>query len=66
MEAYAGSDSDIAVYQELGTNRIPPRSFLGGAALRKEDEAVEVLGERMMMALVGKEVFKGRIRLTEE
>ena len=31
-EAVVGSDSDIALYQELGTETIPARSFLGGAA----------------------------------
>lgn len=44
-EAYVGSDDDIAVYQELGTETIPARSFLGGAAVRKGDEAVEVLAD---------------------
>jgi hypothetical protein len=31
-EGHVGSDSDIAVWQELGTPSIPARSFLGGAA----------------------------------
>ncbi|MCC3246674.1 hypothetical protein LG047_15340 [Methylocystis sp. WRRC1] len=35
---YVGSPSKIALYQELGTARIPPRSFLGGAARAKEGE----------------------------
>lgn len=30
--AVIGSDSDIAVWQELGTKHIPPRPFLGPAA----------------------------------
>jgi phage gpG-like protein len=40
-EAEVGSNSDIALFQELGTRGggrggpIPPRSFLGGAAFRK-------------------------------
>lgn len=32
LEAQVGSNDDKAVDQELGTSRIPPRSFLGGAA----------------------------------
>jgi phage gpG-like protein len=34
-EAHIGSNNDIAVYQELGTEHIPPRSFLGGCRRRK-------------------------------
>jgi len=30
-EAVVGSTSDIALYQELGTDKIPPRPFLGPA-----------------------------------
>ena len=36
MEGYAGSTSKIAGSQELGTGRIPPRSFLAEAAMHKE------------------------------
>lgn len=54
-----GSNSDIAVYQELGTAKMPPRSFLGGAAFRKADEVAEVLGAGVVAALVGKEVHSG-------
>jgi hypothetical protein len=42
---YVGSDNDKALYQELGTSRgIPPRSFLMGAAMRKEAEIHELTG----------------------
>jgi phage gpG-like protein len=47
-----GSDSKIAVYQELGTSRIPPRSFLMAAAKRKGKEAAEVAGVVMMRPLL--------------
>ena len=33
-----GSDDQNAVYQELGTSRIPPRSFLVSSAMRSEKE----------------------------
>lgn len=39
---FVGSNDDKAVWQELGTSRIPPRSFLGGAAARKGREAAAV------------------------
>lgn len=52
FEAVVGSDDRVAVYQELGTEAqrqgqgppgIPPRSFLGGAAVRKADEIVALM-----------------------
>lgn len=48
-----GSDSRIAVWQELGTRKIPPRSFLGGAAARKEREVVQILGQQFHAHLSG-------------
>jgi HK97 gp10 family phage protein len=38
LEGAVGSDSPIAVWQELGTSHIPPRSFLAGAAIHMEDK----------------------------
>jgi hypothetical protein len=52
--AEVGSNSDIMVYQELGTWKMPPRSILGGAAARKEKEVVEILGAGAAAALIGK------------
>lgn len=49
---YVGSNSMIAVYQELGTSRIPPRSFLGSAAMGKEREIVEMTGRLVYGAMV--------------
>lgn len=51
--AEIGSNSDVMVYQELGTPKMPPRSILGGAAARKEKEVVEILGGTVFAALVG-------------
>ena len=39
-----GSSSDVAVYQELGTSRMPRKSFLAQAALHKEKEVVHEIG----------------------
>jgi phage gpG-like protein len=36
--AVVGSNEDTAVWQELGTSRIPPRSFLVSSAMRSEKE----------------------------
>jgi len=43
--ASVGSNDDKAVWQELGTSRIPARSFLMGAAVHKEKEVVDAIGE---------------------
>lgn len=53
-EAVIGSDSPVAVAQELGTARIPPRSFLGSAAASRADEIVEILGRGATAALTGR------------
>ena len=55
-EAVIGSNSDVAVYQELGTRRIPPRSFLGGAMVRKSDTVAAILGAGVVKGLVGEQV----------
>jgi hypothetical protein len=52
-EAYIGSNSDIALYQELGTEKIPARSFLGGAAFEQAPKIVEELGIEICAVLSG-------------
>jgi HK97 gp10 family phage protein len=54
--AYVGSNDPKAEYQELGTDRIPPRSFLGGGLFRKEEEVKELIGGYIYGALIGEEV----------
>ena len=44
LEAVIGSTSDIMVYQELGTDRIPPRAVLGPAAIRNKELIMRILG----------------------
>lgn len=50
-EAAVGSTSDVMVYQELGTVRIPPRPVLGPAAFKNKDRIEQVLGEAVVHAL---------------
>lgn len=50
-EAVIGSTSDIAVYQEVGTDKIPPRPFLGAAAFSNKEKILKILGGSMMHAL---------------
>lgn len=52
-EGCIGTDDPIAEYQELGTSRIPPRSFLAGAAVRKGPQVAHILGLSVVRALVG-------------
>lgn len=51
-EAHVGSNDDKAVWQELGTVNIPPRSFLGLAAVRKSEEVKEIVGRTMHASLI--------------
>jgi hypothetical protein len=51
--AVVGSDSDIAVWQELGTVNMPARSFLGGAAVRKTPQVIHIIGAGVVQGLVG-------------
>lgn len=50
-EAAVGSTSEIAVYQELGTDKIPPRPFLGPAAFKNKDRIEAMLGRAVVNAL---------------
>jgi hypothetical protein len=49
-----GSNSDIAVYQELGTSRISPRSFLAGAAMAMEPEIHALFKRAVVACIAGK------------
>ncbi len=62
-EAEIGSDSEILEWQELGTKHMPPRSILGGAAVRCADRVATILGDRYYGALVGQQVFQSRLRI---
>jgi hypothetical protein len=53
LEGAVGSDLDIAVYQELGTSRIPPRSFLVSSAISSEDKIRRMAGAAAVAALSG-------------
>ena len=48
------SSSDTAVYQERGTSTIPARSFLGGAAMHKGEEAAKAIGQEIVTKMLGR------------
>ena len=52
-ETSIGSNEDKALWQELGTAKIPPRSFLQGAAVHKEEEIIKLIGESFHQYLIG-------------
>jgi len=55
-EAAVGSNSIVAVAQELGTSRgIPPRSFLGAAAFQSIEKVGKIVGQGVFMELTGEQ-----------
>ena len=53
-EGHVGSNNDKAVWHELGTSRIPPRSFLMGAAMRMEVKIHAMAARAVMAVLAGR------------
>lgn len=53
LEAVVGSKSDIAVYQEFGTAKIPPRPVIGPAAFRNGKKIQKILGAATVSGLLG-------------
>jgi HK97 gp10 family phage protein len=64
--AHIGSNDPVAEYQELGTEHIPPRSFLGGALFRKTDQVKAIVGAYVVGALVGDRVHNASVSVIEE
>lgn len=62
-EAAIGSNLAVAEYQELGTSRIPPRSFLGVAAYQTAERVAEIAGSGVVRALVGDAVVDGALAI---
>lgn len=52
LEAAIGSNSDVAVWQELGTEKIPPRPFLGTAAEHSKNKVKKLIGHGVMHGLL--------------
>ena len=51
LEAVVGSKSPIAAYQEYGTDRIPPRPFIGPAAFESKEVIFKILGTTVVTGL---------------
>ena len=54
LEASIGSNSDVAVWQELGTAKIPPRPFLGPAVEINREAIKRIVGGAVISGLLGK------------
>lgn len=52
LNAVVGSTSDVMVYQELGTAKIPPRPVLGRAAVRRKKLIKKILGDAAVEGLL--------------
>lgn len=53
LEAVIGSDSDVMVYHEFGTSKMPPRPVIGPAAVRSESVIKDVIGAATVAGLTG-------------
>lgn len=60
-EVQIGSNDDKAVWQELGTEHIPPRSFLGGAMVESLPKINEMAGRDLVATLIGEKMVEGGI-----
>jgi phage gpG-like protein len=54
LEGAVGSNNDKAVWHELGTSKIPPRSFLVGAAHHMEEKIHKMAARAVMAVMLGK------------
>jgi phage gpG-like protein len=61
-QGYVGSNSDKAVWQELGTSKIPPRPFLAGAAMAMEDKIHKMAARAVVAVLMGKGLASAEMR----
>lgn len=53
LQATVGSTSDVMVFHEFGTAKMPPRPVLGPAVYRDKDAIEEILGAAAVTGLVG-------------
>ena len=66
LEAIIGSDSDLMVFHELGTENMPPRAVLAPALLRKEEQVVRTLVDYTAVAMLAGSPFSHIPRIEGE
>jgi phage gpG-like protein len=62
LEGAVGSNNDRAVWHELGTARIPPRSFLMGAAIKMEPKIYKMAERAVVAVMLGKGLASAEMR----
>lgn len=60
--AEVGSNDQVAVWQELGTSKIPPRSFLAGAAKKMEPQIHKLAAKATVALLMGRGLHSAELR----
>src|ERR1700687_5810442 len=61
-EGYVGSNNDKALWHELGTAKIPTRSFLMGAAIAMEPKIHKMAARAVMAVMMGKGLASAEMR----
>jgi phage gpG-like protein len=62
LEGQVGSNNDKAVWHELGTSRIPPRSFLASSAISMEGRIHEMAERAVIAVLEGRGLHSAEMR----
>jgi HK97 gp10 family phage protein len=64
LEVAIGSTSDVMVYHEFGTSKMPARPVLGTAAFSSKDKIMEILGAAAVIGLSGGHVLPRDIQVS--
>lgn len=57
LDAAIGSTSDLMIYHEFGTSRMPARPVLGPAAYRHRREVETLIGQAAFLGIIGARSF---------
>jgi HK97 gp10 family phage protein len=58
-EAVSGTKLEIGKFQEFGTPEIPPRAFMGPAAVRSKAENEKIMAKAVVVGLIGGSALLG-------
>jgi phage gpG-like protein len=61
LEAIIGSKEPVAAFQEFGTDRIPPRPFIGRAAFILGPKIAKIFGDATMIGIAGGNLIANEI-----
>lgn len=63
LEVAIGSTSDLMVYHEFGTSKMPPRPVLGTAAFVSKDKVIRILEHAAAVGLAGGQTLPSVIKV---